>query len=852
MLIFVTAWFMVGLLAGSYARFFPLGLLVSLILLGLALVRGERRGRLSPPQGMSAYAVVLAGVVYWVFFTVVWHPDAPLVLQQGESVAIRGRVVAPVQVTADRARMVIELILPGAADSATSIPGLLRLTWRYPDHSVYEGDTIEATVRVRSPQGTHNPGGFDVGAYLRRQGIVGIGTVSGPGAVTRIESGHVSWRWTLWTSLDEWRQRIAGAASASLDAQAAGLFLSLVTGDQALIDSDVRDGFVATGTVHILSISGSHLGLLAVCIFWCVRTACRWLPIALLLRLNRTMLTPTRVAILLTAPFVLGYALLAGAEVATTRALWMIGLCLVALWIGRERLLSSLVAASALVMLLLDPQVLYDVSFQLSYGSVLAIALVTEARSKADSEPAPLASPGLWQGRAKRLQQAFMLSLIVTAVTVPLVALHFHQLPWLSPVANLLLIPLAGVLVPLCLLSSVWVIVAHSEALAFPEFLQWVLWGMTKVVSLLAQIPLVDWHLAAPSVLTILTYYGVLLVIRRTDSSAVRGVGVVCLVVLVGWWAWPHRTLPPDRVRVTMVDVGQGDATVLELPGGETVLIDAGAQYERFDAGAGIVGPILWDRGITHLDHVIGTHPQLDHVGGVPWVLRHFPVGRYWGNGIARAESFYQDLQAALAERQLREQIPQAGEILAHSGPCRLVALTSPADGALTVSAHSRTGRDLNNASVMTRLQCGAHAMLFPGDTETVGLQRQLSEPMTGGATILKVPHHGARSSLFRPWLEALRPRIAIISAGRHNQYHHPHPDVLAAYAAQNVTLFRTDRDGAVTVTASLAGTSFTITTARQLEFEPVSFVGELWGTERRNLSRLCRRTFEDACPFLG
>lgn len=861
MLPFVTGWFLLGLFGGSYVAVFPLSILAALLLLALGLLVAERRATLTAQQGTIAYVAVAAGLVYWPLVTLWVSPTLPWP-DADSPVAVQGRIVEPVQILEDRVRLVVDVLpTPMSTPDGPARVGRVRVrvTWRMPDRAVYEGDRIAVAARWHPPRGTHNDGGFDYGEYLLRQGIVAVGTVSGPEAVRVLASGQESWRWALWTQLDRWRQQIARAAATSLDAPLAGMFLGLVTGDQGTIDPSMREAFVATGTVHILSISGSHLGLLAVVTFFTVRLICRWLPVSVLLQLNRVSLTPTRLAAAVTIPLVALYALLAGAEVATVRALTMLGLWIVALWIGRPRVLLPVLCASALLTLLADPQALYDVSFQLSYGSVLALAWALDVQAGSDSESetdVPI-DRTRWDSMWEQGRQALWLSLVVTTATIPIVAMQFHQLPWISPLANLVLLPFSAVLVPFCLASASWTVVTGADALVWAEGLRWCLWALTRVIESLAHLPLVDWHVAAPSVLTFAAYYLVLVTVAWSGHLPRRVAASVGLLVLMIWWMWPHRILTPDHVRITMLDVGQGDATLLELPTGETILIDAGARYDRYDVGAAVVGPALWDRGITRLDHVIATHPQLDHVGGLPWVLRHFPVGHYWGNGMVRDEAFYRELQAALAEAHLRERTPSGEELLVEQGACR-VSVRGPMHHDQAVSEPTRVGargghRDvsgaaLNNASIVTSLDCGLHRAVFPGDTESAGLERMLAGAGVSSVTILKVPHHGARSSLHRPWLQAVHPQIAVVSAGAHNHYRHPHPLVVDAYAEEGAQLLRTDRDGAVSISASTTSATVTLTTAQQRAFEPVVLNDAMWQAESRNLIRLCQRVSASLC----
>jgi competence protein ComEC len=663
--------------------------------------------------------------------------------------------------------------------------------------------------------------------------------------------------------IDSWRLRVQQAAEASLDQPMRGLFLGIILGEQHELPARTRDAFMTTGTVHILSISGSHLGLIALLTFVAVRALCRTLPIRWTLGLNDLRLTGTRLAILTTIPIVLIYAFLAGAEVATRRALVMVLAFLFATWSGRDKPLLPILSLTALLMLLVNPHALFDVSFQLSFLSVLAIVLYLSLRSE-DPDPdclsfdtaagVPLRPFQPSWGRTKQwLAHSLLLSLAITLVTLPLVARYFHQFAWISPFANLIIVPLAGFLVvPIGLASALWLLASGGESLPLNQLNEAVLRLLTETTELWARIPFVDRHVTAPSLLMLFTYYALLaLAVRLTVRLPTRLATIGSLTAVLFWWALsPTAALLPGQMRVTFLDVGQGDATVIQMPGGQTTVIDGGGRYGQFDLGASVVGPYLWDQGIHRIDHLIGTHPQLDHVGGVPWLIRHFEVGRYWGNGVTRSEGFYQDLRQALSEKGLTERVPAAGETVAAEAGCSL-SIVSPMPSEMmrigTDRSH-RSGSTLNNLSVAARLDCGRAAFLFAADLERPGLARFVQQGLAPHTPVVKVPHHGAASSLELGWIRATAPEIAVVSVGRYNPYHHPHPQVLASYQEQGSRLFRTDQDGAITITGSPRSQNLLIGSASQLKFERVSFADTAWEQERRNYRRVCLRQFGPVC----
>jgi len=528
--------------------------------------------------------------------------------------------------------------------------------------------------------------------------------------------------------------------------------------------------------------------------------------------------------------------------VATVRSLVMILLFLLAVWLGRAKHLLPVLAAAALLILVHDPRALLDISFQLSYVSVLAIALILNWSTRDDQNGPSLPDPTSWAA-GRWLSRYVWITGGVTLATIPLVAYYFNQIAWLGLATNLAVIPLAGfVLVPLGLASAVWLLLFGGGSLPAGQLNQAMLDWLTSAMRLLAHVPGAEWHIASPAIPAIVIFYALLYLAGQPwGPTTLRWGAALCAALLLGWWSWSPRTLSDGEIlRVTFLDVGQGDACVIELPG-QTVLIDAGAAYDTLDMGRTVVGPYLWDRGIRRLDYVIGTHPQLDHVGGLPWVFRSFEIGQYWGNGIARDEPFYERLREAMRERGLTEYRAKEGQAVLDSGPCQLKILNPPvhhgSEGPFTQNV--RSGSLLNNLSIVTHLDCGLHSFLFTADIEAEAIARLSRADPAVRARVLKVPHHGARSSLDPRWIEQTGAEAAVISVGSRNSYGHPAAAVLAAYENEGVRLWRTDRQGAIWVIAKLTSADLEILTARDSLPRPVRVGPSLLIFERLNLARL-------------
>jgi competence protein ComEC len=843
----LTAAFVVGLFCGSQFPFFPVAL--SVLVAGLAVGSSllERAGFIDSTRALWLYGALLFGVLYWSALTPPFLPDQSFSDRRDmPHIEVIGRIVAPVQHGPDRQTQLIE------SHESGSESRLVRLVWRNPSGILYQGDLVSFRAKLHPPHGSLNPGGFDYAAYLERHGVGFTATVTGEQAVHILESGAETWRWMVWNRIDRWRAMIRQAAVNTLSQPALGIFLGIVIGERGFLQQDLQEWFMATGTVHLLSISGSHLGLVALVVFWIGKQAILTLPPALLLELSRTI-TPTRIAILATWPVVALYALLAGAELATIRSLVMITLALATLWLGQERRAHHAMAAAALIILLHDPRALFDISFQLSFLSVFMIIHTAQWLGTWNEDTA-IAERNRAQTVTRYGRDALLMSGTVTLATLPIVAFYFNQVPWMGIVTNLFAVPYTGVLlVPLGLLAAAWTVVTGADHLIIGTIVEQLLAWMVQGLRWCAGIPGGAWHIAAPSIPAMLLFYtGLIIASVALVPRCIRIVGAGVVLFFVCWWVVSPRMGPDgDRWRVTFLDVGQGDSAVIELPDGQTVLIDGGARYERFDMGRGVVAPFLWNRGVAHLDHVMGTHEQLDHVGGLIWVLRHIPAGQYWENGIDRSEQFSADLDAALNDKQIPQHTAFRGQNLLRSGPCSLTILNPSDEAGVERSVQRPSGTLLNNQSIVSRLQCGAHSILFAADIEVDGLHR-LGEEGRRPVTVVKVPHHGARSSLDREWLGQIRPQYAVISAGLANPYGHPAPEVLQAYDDERITLFRTDRDGAIWVTGRISTSEMTVARMRDMLLHPIAPRLCLWRCEQENWRRLWLQFLDrPGLPFL-
>ncbi|MES1207497.1 MAG: DNA internalization-related competence protein ComEC/Rec2 [Pseudomonadota bacterium] len=673
--------------------------------------------------------------------------------------------------------------------------GTLALSIAGGDADFAPGEVVAFDGRLRALRGTQNPGVPDPVLALRAAGIDGLATVPTAAGVRRL-AGPGGWspRRLAYVA----HRRLRAAIERSLNGPSAAFLKTAVLGERRGVGDDVEDGFRAAGATHVLSVSGLHLAAVAALLFLVVRGAAARIPRLPLL------VDPRAVAAAVSLPAIAFFTLMTGEAVATERSALMLGLGLTALLVGRRARPASTIAGAALILLVAQPLQLFDVSFQLSVASVSGIALCAGG-SRAQGHGIAARALG-WLARFGAA------TLAATAATGPLVAHWFGEVTPLAPLGNLALVPLVEMaVVPVGLAGAtagaLWAPLGHWPLRAA---------GLTARLALAiadmfrAHAPI--WLCRAPDGLetACATAAGLLALLaihrrreRRGVGRAMAGAALGCALtaaasVTARDLARRHR----DALVVTFLDVGQGDAAVVEAPGGDTMLIDGGGSRDgSFDTGARIVEPFLRARGITRLQIVALSHPHPDHLNGLFRILQRFPVDVFWSSGDDGHNPEYRRLLDLARARR----IPAPAVAARRLGGAEVRPLAPFVDGAIAPPA----GLTVNDASLVLRVAVGAHAVLFPGDLEADGEGELAGRPALGdvvSADVLKVPHHGSRTSSSGELLDAVSPRVAVMSLGWRNQFHFPAPEVVARYAARGIRTLRTDRDGAITVALAADG----------------------------------------------
>ena len=706
---------------------------------------------------------------------------------------VEGVVDRAVESRGDRQRVYLNLRRlqrPGQRWEATR--GVVRINVHAESLPYLPGDLVRVSrIRLHRPRTAGNPGAFDFRELMRRRGIYAVGGVTRPERLRPL--GRVD-GYGVARTLERWRQRIRATVSSLLSSPHDAIFLSIVLGEKGALSTEIQSDFRTAGVAHLLVVSGLHVGFVAGASLLVWRQLLR----ALRASLPRDCLPrwrPTPLAAVLGLPSVLLYCSLVGWRVPTLRAALMVGCYMLALCTERRSDARYALILAAVLIVLMDPRAFTDVGFRLSFTAVAAILLASRASMK----------PGPTSSGARQRARHYLLAYVTASVaaylgTLPILMHAFHQVPTFGIITNLLVLPLVGVLVPAGVLVlgllPVWPAAAPAVFSAFDYPLSWLL----ILTESIADLPNSLLHAASPSALTIGAYYALLASLLFAGRWRTRlGYAGGCLLALLVSVAWQVLDARTDRLTVTFIDVGTGDAILVQAPGNHNLLIDGGGTYDgRFDVGARVVAPVLWDRHIGHLDLVALTHPHPNHARGLVSLMRLFPTGHLLTNGSPMQKDYLRDVLAAGERWNTRHHTAPGGRREWHWGDLRLTVLSPP-----SADEQARTSwnpESENDRSLVMLLQYGKVRILLTGDIQHA-TERWLVDHRDGlRADVMQVPHHGSRTSTLPDFVRHVRPRDAIISLGAGNPYGHPHPGVLKTLHGQKVRVWRTDMHGAVTV----------------------------------------------------
>jgi competence protein ComEC len=739
-------------------------------------------------------------------------------------------------------------------DPLQPVEGGLRLSLYAPEVAVMTplgcGDLVTVTATIKPPERYRDPGVWDSPAWMLSQGIGIIGS-------TKAEKLHVEahnsrrnlacFQHTLQTAASDRLMQFADAPLPhalpgwlTLSHDDAAMLSAMVTGDRSYLGSALRTPFERTGSFHLLVVSGLHLGIFAAFVF----------SIGRRLRIGRLPLT----AITLTLSF--AYALLTGFGQPVQRAFAMVALYLIGRLLYRDRGRLNSLGFAALCLLVLDPHALFDAGLEMTLLTVVAVAGIAIPIMERTSAPFLTASrfintigmdtafePRLAQfrvtvrllgehleprisrrpRRTRRAQNVLALAVrcslllfdlcLVSAIIELVMALpmaaYFHRVTTSGLLVNVLIVPALTLLLPAALITTLALLASPHIAWLPAAATAGLLHAVLAIVHISSAWRLSEWRLPGPNIAG--TFACLMLLVLavwlvRMRSRLAIPIGTAALVTAAVCAFTPHNiSRRAGALEITAIDVGQGDSIFVVSPDGRTMLIDAGGHtggathqgngasggVGNFDIGEDVVSPYLWSRHVRRLDVVALTHAHSDHMGGMPAVLRNFRPRELWV-GHNPPIPAYQQLLREAASLGIQVRSFSAGDTMPFGVVTVHVLAPAP--------AYQPRDSATNDDSLVMHLSYAGHSALLEGDAEAPSEAAMLSLPTSDlSSDLLKVGHHGSKTSTIPPFLARVAPHLAVISVGPYNSYHHPRWETLDKLQLEGAHTWRTDLLGAST-----------------------------------------------------
>ncbi len=700
------------------------------------------------------FAIVLAFYNYWrtafflagfLFVSVSAHYHLSRQLSadlQAKEILIQGDILGLPEYNERRVRFDFKV-----TQASVTLPDKLRLSWYYPPQKVTAGQSWKFFVKLKQPHGTLNPGGFDYEKWLFARHI------GATGYIRKAEQAKLLATQSAWESISMLRQTLLDLlAQQTIRPASRAIIRALTLGDRGAISAQQWQVFSQTGTSHLMAISGLHIGLVAGIVYY--------LLFRIWLRVPANNYSAPQVAALCSFFAALLYAALAGFSIPTQRALIMLSVLMLATTLRRHIKVLNSIALAIFLVLLIDPFATLSLGFYLSFLAVFFILYVLSARL----------------GRRNRFFSSIKIHAVVGLSLVPLLLFFFQSASIIAPIANLMAVPVVSfIVVPLSLLAVALLSVAPALAAVLLQLADLVIQVLWQMLLILAEWPNAYIVRPAPAFWQmLLAIFGAVLLLAPKGIPS-RYLGV--LFILPVFFADPIKPAVGE-VNLTLLDVGQGLAVVVQTAE-HSLVFDTGARFsESFDMGSNVVMPFLRFQRITALDKLIISHADNDHIGGAESILNTIPVTQVLSS-VPQKLATYHALECTTGYRWTWDQV----DFSILSPPARLFA-------------------DENNNSCVLKIDARSGSALLTGDIEQHAEHYLVQNaPEFLKSAVLIAPHHGSKTSSSLAFLQSVQPDIVLIPADAPNRFAFPHTEVIARYQQIDAHYLITGRTGAIAVT---------------------------------------------------
>jgi len=788
-LVILTISYIAGLIIGLFIlnSIFLIVIFSFLILLSIIL-----RKKLSTITIISIFFILFG--LFRVYIHTFPFPNNHIsnVINDKKKVNLEGVIISPPQFKLDKTRFIIEAKKIYSREETKIVNGKVKITIYEPYVNLkYKDEVLVKKIRLHPPIGFQNFNTFNYQSYMQRQGIYVIGGVSKGSRVEvlkRTETGIIN---TLFKIKDKVLENI----DTNLPFPNNGIIKAIVWGERGLLDRYIIEMFNNSGIAHLLAISGLHLGFIAFASFFLIYKLIFYIQY-LIIPKGITYYDSRKIAALFTIFPIFIYAIMVGNRIPTLRAGIMIYTYLFAIILDRHRDLYNILALAVIILLIWNPLSFYDIGFQLSFIAVLGITFCisnflynnTEIRKEEFN---------FYSFIKKKVFQYLIVSLAASLSVLPIIAIYFNKLIFVSPLSNSIVLPFASFLIPLALFSSFLGLI-YTPLI---KLTSWTINIFTSIIFYLAKffssLPFSYIFISKPSLLILLLYYTALFTIFFYKKRVLKRVLITLLLLLsILFYSSKFILNSNNSLMVTFLDVGQGESTFIRTPSHQSILIDGGGAYNNgFKIGEKVVLPFLLNHGVKKIDLMIATHPHPDHMKGLVDIVNTLKVKEIFLNKDNPNYNFYRELNDAAFKKEIK--IKRISSPFHYKLGEVQITFFHPSDEFSSINSKIK---DENNRSLVFKLIYRKFSILFAGDIQNKAEEYILANIYPLKANILKIPHHGSRASSIEEFLREVDPDISIISLGRYNWFRLPSLDVIEKLKERDIEIYRTDKHGSIRV----------------------------------------------------
>ncbi len=620
--------------------------------------------------------------------------------------------------------------------------------------SIKYGDSLYIEGEFKQPEEARNYKGYNYKQYLKTKKIIGTVELE---KVKILKSSNGSFIHNI-------QKYIRDTINGTLTDEEGNLLLAILLGDKDKLSEDIQESFKTSNLSHMLAVSGAHVS---------------YIILGLTYVLQNSIIGKKNGKIVCII-FLLAFMAITNFTPSVTRACIMAILTLLSSIIYRKSDVYTNISVAALITLIFNPYSLLDLGFQLSYGGTIGIIIFIKRIQEKKSNSKVI----------NYIKQMALVSIYANIIIIPIMMYHFNTVSFTFIISNIMASPILGIIVITGFLFIITSITAKPLTRLIAIFIKPILSILIKISQICSKLPFSNILVVTPYMFNVISYYAIILycIKSKKNNKCKIIIGLLIVLILINFIIY----IFPQKLRIFFIDVGQGDSTLIITPDKKTVLIDGGGS-DSFDVGEKVLLPYLLDRRILKIDYVLISHFDTDHCGGILTIMEKVKVKNIIISEQAEHSENYERFKKLMIHKKIRLIEVKKGDKI-KIGRYSEFKILFPTSRLLSENP-------LNNNSIVAQFNYNNFKMLFTGDIEKLAEQQILkTEKAEIRADILKVAHHGSKTSSIPEFIKAVRPKIALIGVGKNNTFGHPNQQTIKNLENIKCRIYRTDLQGEIII----------------------------------------------------